>query len=148
MALSETQLRRARYVRTVLSWHDWTQADLGRLLGVSGPAANRKLKGIRTFKDDELLLIADTFGLEPGLLLRPPALDDFLGTGSTAELIPTLRERWKNQLGQVSGHAGVRSTRFCHTVRVGNGAVGDRYRLPERWMTFRISGSPDCPAVS
>lgn len=79
MTISESQRARARYIRTVLAWHDVTQADLARVLQISQPAANRKLKGKRRFEDDELLAIAEAFGLDPANMLRPPELGDYLG---------------------------------------------------------------------
>lgn len=85
MVLSETQLARARFVRTVLAWHDLTQADLAQLLRITPQATNRKLKGIRQFRDDELLAIAEAFNIDPGKLLRPPPLDKDLGDGPVAD---------------------------------------------------------------
>ncbi len=72
-------MARARYIRTVLAWHGQTQSDLGRLLGCSQVNAGRKLRGLRRFTDDELLLIAETFDLDPGHMLRPPPLEPLLG---------------------------------------------------------------------
>ena len=74
-------MNRARYVRTVLAWHDVTQGDLAAVLRITPQAVNRKLKGIRSFSDDQLLAIAEAFELDPGLLLRPPArsLGELLG---------------------------------------------------------------------
>lgn len=72
-------MNRARYVRTILAWHDLTQADLGKILGITPQAANRKLKGLRTFKDDELLTISEVFDVDPANLLRPPDMADALG---------------------------------------------------------------------
>lgn len=111
MAISESQMHRARYVRTVLAWHDLTQADLGRLLGISAQAANRKLKGIRRFSDDELLAIADAFELDPGHMLRPPSLGEILGTVSqtatglltcTFKQLPQVRAFRRLPLTQIS----------------------------------------------
>lgn len=79
MSPTESQLDRARYIRTITAWHGHTQSDLGRLLGCSQVAAGRKLRGQRRFTDDELLLIADTYGVDPANMLRPPKLDDLLG---------------------------------------------------------------------
>lgn len=77
--LSDLQTARARYIRTILAHHDHNQTDLGRLLGVTQQAAGRKLKGQRRFLDDELLLIADTYGIDPANMLRPPPLEGVLG---------------------------------------------------------------------
>lgn len=131
---------RARYVRTVLAWHDRTQDDLATILGITRQAANRKLKGARAFKDDELLAIADAFAVDPGMLLRPPALDQVLGSEPMAELTPTSRERWKNQLVLVSGTAASQTARFSQAVRVGIRTVCDRHRLPERFVNTTIVG--------
>lgn len=79
MTPSEAQLDRARFIRTVLAWHDVNQADLGRLLGCTQVSASRKLRGLRRFTDDELLKIAETFDLDPGHMLRPPVLEPLLG---------------------------------------------------------------------
>lgn len=72
-------MERARYIRTILARHDHNQAQLGQLLGITQQAAGRKLKGVRRFEVDELVLIADTYGIQVELLLRPPNLDDLLG---------------------------------------------------------------------
>lgn len=79
MTPSEAQLDRARFIRTVLAWHDVNQADLARLLGCTQVSASRKLRGVRRFTDDELLKIAETFDLDPGYMLRPPVLEPLLG---------------------------------------------------------------------
>lgn len=76
---SELQTERASYIRTILARHDHTQQDLARLLGVTQPTANRKLKGLRKFTDDELLTIADAYGIDPANMLRPPDLTPVLG---------------------------------------------------------------------
>lgn len=85
MRPSETDLARARYVRTVLAWHDHTQTDLGKVLGITQANASQKLRGIRAFKSDELLAIADAYGLDPGALLRPPELAEVLGAVLTSD---------------------------------------------------------------
>ena len=79
MTPNETQRERARFVRTLLARHDHNQTDLGQLLGISQPAAGRKLRGLRRFDVDELVLIADTYGIDVAHLIKPPALDDVLG---------------------------------------------------------------------
>ena len=80
MTPSQADLDRARYVRTILAWHDITQADLGRLLGCTQAAAGRKIRGLRRFTVDELVLIAETFGVDPANLMRPPGLESVLGS--------------------------------------------------------------------
>lgn len=80
MTPTDMQLERARYIRTVLARHDHNQTHLGRILGITQQAAGRKLKGIRRFEVDELVTIADSYGIEVGYLLRPPNLDDLLGS--------------------------------------------------------------------
>lgn len=85
MALSETQMRRARFIRTVLAYHDLTQSDLGRLLGCSQVNAGRKLRGMRRFSDDELLVIAEAFGIDPAAMLRPPDLEHVFGAVRTPD---------------------------------------------------------------
>ena len=79
MRPSESDLARARYVRTVLAWHGSTVTDLARLLGVSQPNASQKLRGVRGFKVNELVAIADAYGLDPAALPRPPELEPVLG---------------------------------------------------------------------
>lgn len=79
MSPSEAQLERARYIRTILAHHGHTQTDLGQLLGCSQVNAGRKLRGQRRFSDDELLAIADAYGIDPANMLRPPKLEDLLG---------------------------------------------------------------------
>lgn len=68
-----------RYIRTLMAWHDYTQTDLAKILGCSQPALGRKLAGQRRFTADEIVAIAETFEIEPGLLLRPPQLAGVLG---------------------------------------------------------------------
>lgn len=80
IVLSEAQIHRARYIRTLLAWHDITQSDLARVLGISQPAANRKLKGQRRWEIDELVAIAEAFDLDPTNMLRPPSLETVFGT--------------------------------------------------------------------
>lgn len=99
MTISEAQAARARYIRTVLAWHDVTQADLARVLGITQPAANRKIKGRRRFEDDELLVIAETYGLDPANMLRPPPLEPLLGAVRTSA--PDLLTWPKYQVGLV-----------------------------------------------
>lgn len=84
MTISEAQAARARYIRTLLAWHDLTQTDLARILGISQPAANRKLKGKRRFEDDELLAIAEAFDVDPANMLRPPQLAHVMGAVPTS----------------------------------------------------------------
>lgn len=74
---------RNRYIRAVLAWHDVTQADLARLLGVTQANASMKLAGKRRFSVDDLIVIADAFRLDPGYLMRPPDLADVLGIRQT-----------------------------------------------------------------
>jgi hypothetical protein len=74
MTPSDAQLERARYIRTILAYHGDTQTDLGRLLGCS------------QFSDDELLMIADHYGVDPANMLRPPELDGMLGSLRSAVL--------------------------------------------------------------
>lgn len=90
-------MRRAQYIRTVLAWHDHTQTDLGRLIGCTQVAAGRKLRAQRRFTDDELLTIADAYGLNPAHLLRPPPLDDVLGPGPLVGVLHFLPE-WPSDL--------------------------------------------------
>lgn len=85
MTPSDSQVRRAQYIRTVLAWHGHTQTDLGKLIGCTQVAASRKLRALRRFTDDELLTIADAYGLEPGHLLRPPELEPVLGLVRSSE---------------------------------------------------------------
>lgn len=85
MTPSQADLDRARYVRTILAWHGTTQADLGRLLGCTQEAAGRKLRGVRRFSVDELVLIAETFAVDPANLMRPPPLEGVLGTVPSSE---------------------------------------------------------------
>lgn len=85
MTISAAQAERARYIRTLLAWHDLTQTDLARILGISQPAANRKLKGKRRFEDDELLAIAEAFDLDPANMLRPPQLSFVMGAVLTSD---------------------------------------------------------------
>lgn len=92
MTISEGQAARARYVRTVLAWHNANQTDLASVLGITQPAAGRKLLGKRRFTDDELLAIADAYGLNPANLLRPPELEPLLGAAvrnQGEELVPS-----------------------------------------------------------
>lgn len=79
MTPTAMQLDRARYIRTILARHDHNQTDLGRLLGITQQAAGRKLKGIRKFEVDELVVIAEAYRVDVGYLLRPPNLDEVLG---------------------------------------------------------------------
>lgn len=122
MALSEAQADRARYIRTVLSHHDHTQADLARLLGISQPAANRKLKGLRRFTDDELLQVAEAYELDPGNLLRPPELSGVLGRVSKrlADLLTCTKyqlrlvcARPRTRYGHSAKSAVIRTLRFA-----------------------------------
>lgn len=85
METSEDTIRRAQYLRAVLAWHGHTQSDLGRLIGCSQVAAGRKLRAQRRFTVEELLVIADAYGLEPGHLLRPPELEPVLGLVRSSE---------------------------------------------------------------
>lgn len=81
MALDLTQRHEAqrRYLRTVLAWHDINQAQLGDIIGCTQTNASRKLSGKRRLTVEELLLIADHLGIDPGNLLAPPDLSDMLG---------------------------------------------------------------------
>lgn len=128
MTPTQAQTERAKYLRTILTHHEHTQNDLADLLGISQPAANRKLKGLRKFEVDELVIIADAYGLEVGLLLKPPRLDDVLGSRcppATDRLLPcTYRQLgWSGRLSR-SHHSHV------------NGRSS-----PRRGMARRVSGS-------
>ena len=79
MTPSEAHLERARFIRTVLTHHGHTQNDLAALLGCTQVSASRKLTAKRAFTVDELLLVADTYGLDPAHVLRPPDLAPILG---------------------------------------------------------------------
>lgn len=65
--------RRARFVRTLLAWHDVSRAELAELLGVSVHTVYKKLDGQRAFTTDDFLAICDIFHVSPDSLLRPPA---------------------------------------------------------------------------
>lgn len=80
----QPQLDRARYIRTILAHHDHSQNDLGKLLGITQQAAGRKLRGMRRFEVDELVLIADTYGISVEHLIRPPELTSVLGAVRTS----------------------------------------------------------------
>ena len=117
--LSEMQVARCRYIRTVLAWHGHTQTDLGKLLGCSQEAAGRKLRAQRRFTDDELLTIAEAYDLDPGYLLRPPPLEDILGAPvrhqggdlltCTFNAFPQVRALGKRPLTQISLADGTRA---------------------------------------
>lgn len=79
MTPSETHIARARYIRTVMTWHGHTQHHLAALLGCTQVSASRKLAAKRAFTADELVLIADAYGLDPANVLRPPELEPVLG---------------------------------------------------------------------
>lgn len=72
MTPTPSQLDRARFVRTILARHDHNQADLAKLLGITQPAAGRKLRGLRRFEVDELALIARSYGVDIEHLVEPP----------------------------------------------------------------------------
>ena len=80
---SDTLNRRASYIRAVLAWHDMTGIELAEVIGCKQQSASKKLRGETDFRPDELAAIADHFGLEPALLLKPPALTE-LGVRSSA----------------------------------------------------------------
>lgn len=82
MATDDLKERRLRYVRALLAWHGKGPGDLGPMLGITPAAGYHKLDGRRGFSPADLLAIAAAFDLDPGLLLRPPALDDVLGKGT------------------------------------------------------------------
>jgi transcriptional regulator with XRE-family HTH domain len=82
----EDHLERARYIRTILAHHDHTQADLGRVLGISAQAAGLKLRGQSRFTVDQLLRIAEAYDLDPGHLIKPPPLEGILGAVRFAAL--------------------------------------------------------------
>lgn len=84
MSPTDTQIARARYIRTILAHHGDSQTDLGQLLGCSQVNAGRKLRAQRRFTDDELLLIADHYGIDPANMLRPPPLEELLGAVRTS----------------------------------------------------------------
>lgn len=87
MRPSPEDLNRARYVRTLLAYHGHNQTDLGQIIGVTQANASQKLRGQRRFHADELLAIADHYGLDPGTLMRPPLpeLVSVLGAVRSAE---------------------------------------------------------------
>lgn len=79
MALSDTQIERASYIRAVLGWHDVTQAGLARIIGSTQQSASLKLAGKRRFTDDELAAIVDHYGLDPAIVLKPARAAEVLG---------------------------------------------------------------------
>lgn len=72
MIKTELDDRRARYVRTLLVWHGQSPDDLKELLGQARDTVYKKLEGRRAFTTGDLVAIAETLGVDPGLLLRPP----------------------------------------------------------------------------
>ena len=72
MEPTPSDLRRARYVRTLLVWHGKTPGELAELLGLHVDTVYKKLDGRRAIMPGEMLLIAEEFHVDPGLLLRPP----------------------------------------------------------------------------
>ena len=78
------ELRRARYVRTLLVWHGKTLADLASRLNLTVDTIYKKLDGRRAFTTNDLLSIADWLHVEAGLLLRPPDMVAELGVLTSA----------------------------------------------------------------
>lgn len=78
--LTQRQADQLRFLRTLLAWHDINQAQLGDIIGCGQTNASRKLSGKRKLTVEELLLIADHLGIEPGHLINPPPLDEVLGS--------------------------------------------------------------------
>lgn len=91
MRNEELEKRRARYVRTILAWHESGPADLAGLLGVTVDTVYKKLDARRAFTTGDLLTIGGRFGIEPGLLLWPPEVVEALGapvTGISGSVCP------------------------------------------------------------
>lgn len=101
MTPTDTQVERARYIRTILAHHDHNQTHLGRLLGITQQAAGRKLRGQSRFSVEQLMIIADAYGISHGMLLKPPPLEELLGSvrSSAADLLTCT----KYQAPQVRG---------------------------------------------
>lgn len=116
MTPTPSQLARARYIRTILARHDHTQSDLGGLLGITQPSASRKLKGIRRFEVEELVLIAGRYNVDVALLIHPPE-DELSGLlGPVRDSAQGLLTSTKYQVVLVSG-SGAGERRFTRNGR-------------------------------
>lgn len=75
----ELHRRRARYVKTLLTWHEVPRETLADWLGVALETVYKKLDVRRAFTTEDLIEIAERFQLDPRLLLWPPEGVDELG---------------------------------------------------------------------
>ena len=62
------RLRFAGEVKALMGRHDVTQLRLAEYLGIGQPELSKRLKGRTPFKIDEILAIADGFGVSVGTL--------------------------------------------------------------------------------
>jgi len=93
-----------RYVRAILEWHGDSPAELAELLGRSRDVTYKKLVGARNFTPSDMLRIADHYGVDPGLLLRPdpsvlaPALGLLTCRKCQAPQVTAYPFRWAERL--------------------------------------------------
>jgi transcriptional regulator with XRE-family HTH domain len=93
METQPVELRRARYVRTLLVWHGKTPADLAERLRLTVDTIYKKLDGRRAFTTSDLLSIADWLHVDAGLLLLPPDTVPELGVLTSAVESAWIRTR-------------------------------------------------------
>lgn len=111
MTPTPADLIRARYIRTLLAYHGHNQTDLGQIIGVTQANASQKLRGERRFHANELLAIADHYGLDPGAVLRPPLTELVSVLGPVRNDDHDLLPCTFHQLAQVRGHVPDRARR-------------------------------------
>lgn len=83
----ELHRRRARYVKTLLTWHEVPRETLAEWLDVAIETIYKKLDARRGFTTEDLVEIARRFQLDPRLLLWPPDGVDELGAAPVPDEI-------------------------------------------------------------